>query len=147
IATVAASTMSTTLAEATLENVLVGFTTIGDQIGTAADGARQLANGARDAATGAAALPGGATQIADGIGQLGTGAGAPATGRDTVAPGSRDAQNGAAELGGGLIGGADQLVANGIVPAEVFGTAATTQQYTAPAAADSAALAMTLGTL
>lgn len=147
IASVAATTMGTTLAETTLENVLVGFTTIGDQIGTAADGARQLATGARDAATGAAAIPGGATKLADGAGQLGSGAGALASGLDTIASGTRDAQNGAAQLGAGLIGGADQLVANGIVPQEVFGVAANTQQYTAPAASGSNALAAKLGEL
>lgn len=119
IAAVAASTMGTTLAETTLENVLVGFTTIGDQIGTAADGAEQLATGARDAATGAAAIPEGATKLADGAGQLGSGAGALASGLDTIAGGTRDAQNGVAQLGTGLIGGADQLVANGIVPPQL----------------------------
>lgn len=129
IAAVAASTMGKTLSEATLENVLVGFTTIGDQIGTAADGARELASGARSAATGAAAIPGGATQIADGVSALGAGANALGTGLDTIASGTRDAQNGAAQLGGGLIGGADQLVANGIVPQALLDGAAGTANY------------------
>lgn len=153
IATVAASTMGTSLAEATLENVLVGFTTIGDQIGTAADGAQQLASGARDVATGAAEIPGGATKIADGAGQLGAGAGALASGLDTIAAGTRDAQSGAAQLGAGLIGGADQLVANGIAPQELLGAASATQQYAGLVAggmigsADAPGLAQTLGGL
>lgn len=147
IAAVAASTMGTTLAETTLENVLVGFTTIGDQIGTAADGAGQLASGARDAATGAAAIPEGATKLADGAGQLGSGAGALASGLDTIASGTRDAQNGAAQLGAGLIGGADQLVANGIVPQELLGAAAVSQQNADLVAASAPGLATELGAL
>src|SRR5690606_8682095 len=74
IATVAASTMGTQLSESTVGNVLIGFTTIGDQIGEAADGAAQLADGATDAASGAAALPEGATKLADGASGLAGGA-------------------------------------------------------------------------
>lgn len=147
IAAVAASTMGTTLAETTLENVLVGFTTIGDQIGTAADGAGQLASGARDAANGAAAFPEGASKLADGAGQLGSGAGSLGSGLDTIASGTRDAQNGAAQLGAGLIGGADQLVANGIVPEELLGAAAVSQQNADLVAASAPGLATELGAL
>ncbi|WP_288968626.1 YhgE/Pip domain-containing protein, partial [uncultured Microbacterium sp.] len=85
LADVAASTMGTMLSEATTENILVGFTTIGDQIGDAADGAVKLASGARDAATGAAAIPDGATKLASGAGELGTGASSLASGLDTIA--------------------------------------------------------------
>ncbi|MDR6867323.1 putative membrane protein [Microbacterium resistens] len=123
IASVAASTMGSTLSEKTMENVLLGFTTIGDQIGEAATGAGKLATGAKDAATGAAKLPDGATQIADGAGQLSTGAGQLADGLGTIAEGSRGAQSGADQLAVGLTGGADALLAQGIVPAELLGAA------------------------
>src|SRR5690606_5775746 len=94
IATVAADTMGTMLSEATTENILVGFTTIGDQIGEAAGGADELAKGARTAADGAAELPGGATQLADGATQLSSGASELASGLGTIASGTRDAANG-----------------------------------------------------
>lgn len=119
IADVAASTLGTMLSEATTENILVGFTTIGDQIGEAASGALDLANGARDAATGAAAIPDGATQLATGAGDLGTGASSLATGLDTIATNTRQLAAGAGELGAGLTGGAADLEAQGIVPAEL----------------------------
>lgn len=112
IASVAASTMGTMLSEATLENVLVGFTTIGDQIGEASAGALELANGARSAADGAAALPDGAMKLADGASQLGTGASELAGGLDTIASGTRDAAGGASDLGAGLTNGAADLVKN-----------------------------------
>lgn len=123
IASVATSTMGTMLSEATVGNVLVGFTTIGDQIGTAADGASKLADGARSAADGAAALPDGATKLADGAnglaggadklaggaGQLADGATKLAGGLDTIAAKTREAGSGATQLGQGLIAGASAL--------------------------------------
>ncbi|WP_431074178.1 YhgE/Pip family protein [Microbacterium phyllosphaerae] len=109
IANVAASSMGTLLSEATTENILVGFTTIGDQIGDAADGAVQLATGARDAATGAAAIPDGATQLASGAAELGTGASSLASGLDTLASKTREAAGGATTLGQGLTAGAATL--------------------------------------
>ncbi|MGO2684673.1 YhgE/Pip family protein [Microbacterium sp.] len=147
ISSVAADTMGTTLSEATTENILVGFTTIGDQIGEAATGADELATGARSAADGAAELPDGATQLADGVTELGTGAAGLATGAteisdgagqltggasqladgatslagglDTIAGKTREAGAGATQLGQGLLSGADAVEANGIVPGEV----------------------------
>ncbi|WP_309104333.1 YhgE/Pip family protein [Microbacterium sp.] len=109
IASVATSTMGTMLSEATLENVLVGFTTIGDQIGDAASGALELATGARDAATGAAAIPDGATQLASGASQLGSGANDLANGLGTIADKTQEAAGGAAQLGAGLTAGAAAL--------------------------------------
>ncbi|KAA0959886.1 hypothetical protein FQ142_13540 [Microbacterium sp. ANT_H45B] len=109
IANVAASSMGTLLSEATTENILVGFTTIGDQIGDAADGAAQLATGARDAATGATAIPDGATQLASGAAELGTGASSLASGLDTLSSKTREAAAGAANLGQGLTAGATEL--------------------------------------
>ena len=119
IATTAAATMGTTISKSTLQNVLVGFGTLGDKIGQAADGADQLANGATSAATGAAALPDGATQLADGAGQLADGASQLSTGLGTIANGITSAQTGANQIGAGLAQGADALQAQGLVPAEL----------------------------
>ena len=109
IADAAASSMGTLLSEATTENILVGFTTIGDQIGEAADGAAELATGARDAATGAAAIPDGATQLASGAAELGNGASSLASGLDTLAAKTREAAGGASQIGTGLTAGAAEL--------------------------------------
>ncbi|MCK8476525.1 YhgE/Pip family protein [Microbacterium aurugineum] len=147
IADVAASTMGTMLSEATTENILVGFTTIGDQIGEAADGALKLANGARDAATGAAAIPDGATQLASGAGELSTGASSLATGLDTIAGNTRDAAAGAAQIGSGLTAGASQL--NSAVPGlkKAMGAVQTGTTAAQTASEEATALAGSLGAL
>ncbi|SFR75075.1 putative membrane protein [Microbacterium azadirachtae] len=109
IAATAASTMGTEISQSTLKNVLVGFGTLGDKIGEAADGADKLANGAKSAATGAAALPDGATKLADGAGQLADGASQLSNGLGTIANGITAAQTGANKIGAGLSQGADAL--------------------------------------
>jgi len=154
IADAAASTMGTMLSEATMENVLVGFTTIGDQIGEAASGALELATGARSAADGAAALPGGATQIADGATQLasgaselGSGASDLSAGLGTIAANTREAGSGATALGTGLNDGAGALEQNGLVPDELFSAANGAQQATAGVKSGIDELATGLGAL
>lgn len=145
IASVATSTMGTMLSEATMENVLVGFTTIGDQIGEAATGARELATGARSAADGAAALPEGATQLADGASQLGTGASELAGGLGTIASGTRGAADGASALGSGLTSGAAALEAPDSDLNKLAGAAATGAGYAKTAADGTLATAQSLG--
>ncbi|WP_417510287.1 YhgE/Pip domain-containing protein [Microbacterium sp.] len=145
IASVAASTMGTMLSEATMENVLVGFTTIGDQIGEAASGADQLADGARTAADGAAALPDGATQLASGASQLGSGASDLAAGLGTIASGTRDAANGASALGSGLTGGAAAMEAPDSDLNKLAGAAATGAGYAQTTADQTLNLAQSLG--
>ncbi|WP_448710789.1 YhgE/Pip domain-containing protein [Microbacterium profundi] len=145
IASVAASTMGTMLSEATMENVLVGFTTIGDQIGEAATGAQELATGARSAADGAAALPEGATQLADGASQLGTGASELAGGLGTIASGTRGAADGASALGSGLTSGAAALEAPDSDLNKLAGAAATGAGYAKTAADGALATAQSLG--
>ncbi|MCK2029360.1 YhgE/Pip family protein [Microbacterium galbinum] len=147
IANVAASTLGTTLSEATTENILVGFTTIGDQIGEAASGARDLANGARDAATGAAAIPDGATQLATGAGDLGTGATSLATGLDTIATNTRQLAGAAGELGAGLTGGAAALNDPNGDFAKLVGAAQGGAPFLDTAASESAKTATELGKL
>lgn len=155
----AASLMGEQLSTVYLENVFLGFTTLGDQLGDAADGATKLADGAGDAADGAAALPDGARQIADGAADLGDGAaklgdgagqlagGAQSLaggavklqgGLTTIAEKTRDAASGATQLADGVAAGADQLKADGIVPSELTGVARQTAD-TAGLAADAAA--------
>ncbi|WJL96439.1 YhgE/Pip family protein [Microbacterium sp. ET2] len=81
VTTTAASLVGQQLSETYLENVFLGFTTLGEQLGEAADGADQLADGAgqladgaSQAADGAAALPGGISELGSGASQLATGA-------------------------------------------------------------------------
>ncbi|MFS0892820.1 YhgE/Pip domain-containing protein [Microbacterium sp. 179-I 3D3 NHS] len=147
IANVAASSMGTMLSEATTDNILVGFTTIGDQIGEAADGAVQLAEGARDAATGAAAIPEGATQLASGASQLGSGASTLASGLDTVAGKTREAAAGAAQIGSGLTAGATALEQNVGGTQQLVGAVQSGSASAGTAAAQTAALAQQLGAL
>ena len=63
VTSAAASIMGRQLSQVYLENVFLGFTTLGDQLGEAADGAHQLADGATQAADGATALAGGSAQL------------------------------------------------------------------------------------
>ncbi|KQV00472.1 hypothetical protein ASC55_14975 [Microbacterium sp. Root322] len=147
LADVAASTMGTMLSEATTENILVGFTTIGDQIGDAADGALKLANGARDAATGAAAIPDGAAKLASGAGELGTGASSLASGLDTIAGKTREAAAGAAQIGSGLTAGGAALQQNIGGTQELVGAIQGASASAKSAADGSLALAGRLGAL
>nr|WP_201468999.1 YhgE/Pip family protein [Microbacterium hydrocarbonoxydans] len=147
IANVAASTLGTMLSEATTENILVGFTTIGDQIGEAADGADQLATGARDAATGAQAIPDGATQLAAGATELGTGASSLADGLDTLTAKTREAAAGASQIGLGLTNGATELQNNAAGMTQLVGAIQTGTGAASDAASQTAALAQTLGAL
>jgi putative membrane protein len=131
IASVATSTMGTMLSEATVGNVLVGFTTIGDQIGDAADGASKLADGARSAADGAAALPGGASKLAEGADGIAGGASTLAGGLNTIASKAREAGSGATQLGQGLNSGAAALERDGLVPDQLLEAASGAKQATA----------------
>lgn len=144
VATAAASSMGTQLSSVYLENVFLGFTTLGDQLGTAADGATQLADGATQAADGAAQLPDGisqladgntqladgASQLADGAGQLAGGATSLQSGLTTIAGKTREAAGGAQQIADGVNGGAAQLEATGLVPDPVYGAATGSVQAT-----------------
>ena len=175
IATAATSTMGTMLSEATMENVLVGFTTLGDQLGEAADGATTLADGASKAADGATALPDGATQLADGVSQLGDGAsqlgdgaseisngatqladgatllsgGASSlgTGLDTIAAKTREAGSGATTLGQGLLSGAAAMADPAGDMGQLVGAAGTVASESAAAAESTVTTATQVGEL
>lgn len=161
VTSAAASILGQQLSQVYLENVFLGFTTLGDQLGEAADGAQQLADGAQQAADGAAQLPGGIRQLGDGAVQLSSGADALGGGLDQIAGGIIGAQSGAEQLAAGVRQGAATIAQDGIVPALILGFAqdsadssvVTAQaiggvaQSLAPAATDAGALAQTLGDL
>ncbi|WP_100811987.1 MULTISPECIES: YhgE/Pip family protein [unclassified Microbacterium] len=105
----AATVMGEQISTLTLENVFLSFTTLSDQIGQAASGARQLADGATQAAQGGAALPGGATELASGASSASTGAAQLAGGLDTITGGIRSSSGGAAGIGSGVTQIADNL--------------------------------------
>ncbi|QKJ18530.1 YhgE/Pip domain-containing protein [Microbacterium hominis] len=105
VASAASTAMGDQLSSLYLENVLLGFTTLGDELGGAADGAAQLADGAGDAAEGTVTL-------ADGIAQLSSGAGQLADGANGISSGVGQLAGGAHELASGATGLADG--ANGI---------------------------------
>lgn len=98
IASIATATMGSSLSEVYVETVLQGFTTLNDELGTAASGADELADGAKQSADGTSELADGATQLADGAGQA-------AAGTQQLAAGSSELATGA----GGLADGAHQL--------------------------------------
>jgi len=123
VTSAAASIMGKQLSEVYLENVFLGFTTLGEQLGEAASGATQLANGATDAATGARSLADGVPLLSSGVTSLATGAQELSTGLGTISGKTREAAAGASQLAAGVNAGADQLIAAGIVPAELTAAA------------------------
>ncbi|BDV32373.1 YhgE/Pip domain-containing protein [Microbacterium terricola] len=104
IATTIAHTIRTTLADEVaaeyLDKVYLGFTTLHDELGDAADGAGDLADGATTAADGSGALVVGLNELADGSTRL-------ADGAQTLADGAHDVDAGAGRLSSGL----DELAA------------------------------------
>ncbi|RWZ53130.1 YhgE/Pip domain-containing protein [Labedella phragmitis] len=105
ITSTAASLTGRELTTSYLENIYLGFNTLGDQLGEAADGAQQTADGADELASGA-------DELATGTGELATGADALATGADGLASGASGLADGASQLNGGaqqLAGGLGDL--------------------------------------
>ncbi|HWI30478.1 MAG TPA: YhgE/Pip family protein [Microbacterium sp.] len=143
----AASIMGSQLSQVYLENVFLGFTTLGDQLGQAASGAHELADGATKAADGATALADGTVRLGDGATGLASGASALGSGLDTIASGTRDAASGATQLATGVYAGADALEASGLVPDGVSGYATDAASASAEAARQIGAVAPTLGEL
>lgn len=123
VAQTATGVMGDTLTETYVDNVLVGFSTLSDELGTAADGAGelsagaseagdgagQLADGARQASDGASELGAGADQLAGGAGELAGGVGQWAGGAGSWAAGAREWAAGADAAAAGLDGLADGL--------------------------------------
>ncbi|MBO3088066.1 YhgE/Pip family protein [Cellulomonas dongxiuzhuiae] len=94
VTTTATRVLGSQLTSTYVENVLVGFTTLGEQLGEAADGATQLAEGVGQLAQGTGQLATGADGLADGAGQL-------AGGTRELRSGSYDLATGTAQLAGG----------------------------------------------
>ncbi|WP_435738122.1 YhgE/Pip family protein [Cellulosimicrobium sp. PMB13] len=115
VTTTATTVLGQTLTENYVDGVLVGFTTLNEQLGEAADGATQLADGASDANDGAVQLADGAGQVATGADQLASGVGELAAGADELAAGTSQGAGGAAALaeGAGALSGGVQGVADG----------------------------------
>lgn len=67
---VAIDTMSDELTETFLDNIFVGFTTMGEQFQTISDASSQLADGTSELADGVDELDDGVKELADGAGQL-----------------------------------------------------------------------------
>ncbi|WP_372669221.1 YhgE/Pip family protein [Amycolatopsis kentuckyensis] len=98
-------TLDQQVVETYLDNVYVGFTTLHQQVGQAADGAGQLAGGTRQLADAAGQLSTGADQLADGTAQLAAGSG-------KLSSGLTQAERDTAQLPAltrQLAGGADQV--------------------------------------
>jgi putative membrane protein len=140
VANAAASTMGTQLSTVYLENVFLGFTTLGDQLGTAADGAAQLADGASQAADGAAELPGGITQLADGTTQLASGASQLSGGLTQIASGIGGAATGANTIASGL-----DAAAAGVQSPDLKDAASKSATFADQATQQAGALAYALG--
>lgn len=116
VTSAAASLMGEEISTLYLENVFLGFTTLGDQLGDAADGAAQLADGMSQTAEGTVSLADGIRELAGGAGQLASGmdewaAGADAAsagldqwaaGSQSIAGNTRQIAGGIAQIGAGL---------------------------------------------
>lgn len=136
VTSAAASIMGEQLSQVYLENVFLGFTTLGDQLGEAATGAQALADGATQAADGATQLADGMPQLASGASGLATGAGDLQGGLGQIAGGIQASADGAAQLAAGVDDGAAKLEQTGIVPDKVTDLAAGAETTTGLAAAE-----------
>ena len=111
VAQTATGVLGSTLTETYVDNVLVGFSTLSEELGKAADGADQLADGANEAGKGAKELANGAGELANGATDAGSGAQQLADGAHQTASGVAGVQTGVSVLAGGagdLAAGADQ---------------------------------------
>ncbi|PPF11250.1 MULTISPECIES: YhgE/Pip domain-containing protein [unclassified Rathayibacter] len=112
VTSTATSLLNTQLTTAYLENVYVGFNTLNEQIGQAAEGAGTLADGADQLGTGASTLADGTSSLADGIDELATGASSLSDGVGQIGTGASSLADGVGQLGTGasdLSGGVAQL--------------------------------------
>lgn len=126
IATMATDTVNATLTKSYLENVYVGFNTVGSQFSELVDGVSQLDEGGKSlsdglgqAATGSQELEAGMNTLAEKGGELAEGADSLAQGTEKLAEGSDSLASGASGLADGvgtlsdgsekLAGGASEL--------------------------------------
>ncbi|MCJ1698111.1 YhgE/Pip domain-containing protein [Rathayibacter festucae] len=112
VTSTATALLNTQLTTAYLENIYVGFNTLNQQIGQAADGAGTVADGADQLGTGASTLADGTSTLADGIDDLATGASGLSDGVAQLGTGASSLADGVAQVGTGasdLSGGVSQL--------------------------------------
>lgn len=81
-----------------LDNLHVGFNTLGDQLGNASDGASSLADGAGELADGTGQLASGTDELADGAGELADGLGQLDDGASQLAQGTNGLSDGLTQL-------------------------------------------------
>lgn len=129
ITSTAASLTGQEISTSYLENVFLGFTTLGDQLGDAADGADQVADGIQQSADGSA-------ELASGIDALASGAGALSSGLGTLATSTSQAAGGASQLAA-----AQNQIADGLDAAPLPGAANEMYGYMTKAAADTVTVA------
>lgn len=146
VTSAAASIMGEQLSEVYLENVFLGFTTLGDQLGEAATGAQSLADGAGRAADGATQLADGMPQLASGANDLASGAGELQSGLGQIAGGISGAADGAEQLASGVNAGAAELERTGVVPGAITEYAADARSGSAATAGAVGSIAQSLGT-
>ncbi|GAB3811000.1 YhgE/Pip domain-containing protein [Tessaracoccus terricola] len=116
IAGLAREGINSTLTESYLDNVFIGFNSVGDQFGAIVDGASQLSDGATQLADGTDELSDGTGELADGMGQLSDGALQLNDGGAQLASGSTELVDGGAQVvagGDALTEGSGQLVSGG----------------------------------
>ncbi len=70
IAQIATTTFNTSMTRTYLDNIYVGYNTVGKQFTTIADGAAQLAKGAEGLSSGVASASSGAASLSDGLRKL-----------------------------------------------------------------------------
>jgi putative membrane protein len=118
IATTAASMLGSQLTASYLDNVFLGFNTLGDKLGDAASGAQKLADSGPALAAGAASEASGLAQLASGQQQAAAGAQQLASGQQQLASGLSSLATGASGLSTGVTGvaGGVQKLADGATP-------------------------------
>ncbi|MWV59105.1 YhgE/Pip domain-containing protein [Rathayibacter sp. VKM Ac-2754] len=121
VTSTATSLLNTQLTTAYLENVYVGFNTLNEQIGQAADGAGTLADGADELGTGASSLADGTSSLATGIDDLATGASALSDGVAQVGTGASSLADGVAQVGTGASSLADGVAQLGTGASDLSG--------------------------
>ena len=142
----AASVLGNTLSQTYLENVFIGFNTLGDNLQTAANGATSLADGLTALADGGTKLTDGANQATSGASQLASGAADLGTGLNTIASNMSTVAGGVTQLGTGLRQAADALQYSNDSQNLVAGAAGSAASAK-DTADETAALAGTLGAL
>ncbi|MFR9728820.1 YhgE/Pip family protein [Saccharopolyspora sp. MS10] len=98
VTSTAADLLGQQLTTTYLDNVYVGFNTLGDKLGEASDGATSLADGAQQLAGGTDQLAGGADQLADGSRALADGIGALEDGAQQLKTGTSGLADGIGQL-------------------------------------------------